>query len=63
MENQINDCFVNNFGRKPTERELWHLINNLPKEITDLAAQWGWNDTEVGDKTFRWIKQYKDNFQ
>lgn len=61
MESQINDCFVDIFGRKPTEREMWHIANNLPKEIYQLSKQWGSNDTEVANLTFRWIKENKDN--
>lgn len=61
MENQINDCFVDFFGRKPNQQELWYLINDFPKEIINLALQYGWNDSEVAYETFRWIKQYKES--
>ncbi|WP_161805232.1 hypothetical protein [Sporosarcina globispora] len=47
MDSQINDCFVDIVGRKPTIREMWYITNNLPKEVYQLSKQWGSNDTEV----------------
>ncbi|WKB79226.1 hypothetical protein QYM22_10415 [Bacillus glycinifermentans] len=39
--------------------ELKIIAKTLPAEIKFLAEQWGWNDTEVGDKVFCWIEQMK----
>lgn len=51
----INDCFVDVTRKEPTNKEIAYISANLPSEVTMLAERWGWNDTEVGDKTYRWI--------
>lgn len=55
--NQIHDCFVDVFDRVPTRKELYFINVELPRDIKFLAEQWGWNDTEVRDKIFTWIKK------
>jgi hypothetical protein len=57
MRDQINDCFVEVHGRKPTDKEIDEISSQLPNNITLLAAQWGWNDTEVGDMILKWLRQ------
>ncbi|ARC67860.1 hypothetical protein ABEV78_12315 [Bacillus licheniformis] len=56
---QIYDCFVSVYGRVPNKIELKFIAKALPAEINFLADQWGWNDTEVGEKVFYWIEQMK----
>ncbi|KKB71982.1 MULTISPECIES: hypothetical protein [Bacillus] len=59
MLDHIHDCFVSVYGRVPNKMELKIIAKTLPAEIKFLAEQWGWNDTEVGDKVFCWIEQMK----
>ena len=54
--NTINDCYVDVYGVKLTEEAFKRTYELLPKEIKSLATQWGWNDTEVGDKICRWLR-------
>lgn len=56
----INDCYVDVLGKAPTDKEISYISDNLPRDIILLAERWGWNDTEVGDKTYRWIEQHVD---
>lgn len=56
---QIYDCFVSVYRRVPNKMELKIIAKTLPAEIKFLADQWGWNDTEVGDKALYWIAQMK----
>lgn len=56
MENTINDCFVDVIGRRPTDDEIRTIYVLLPDEVVSLAKQWGWRDTEVRGKVFRWIE-------
>ncbi|AYP68155.1 hypothetical protein PQE75_gp023 [Bacillus phage vB_BcoS-136] len=54
--NNIHDCYYDVYGFKPTETVIALIYKQLPREIHDLGKQWGWNDTEVGDKVYRWMK-------
>lgn len=58
--NKIHDCFVDVFNRAPTREEVYFIGRQLPKNIILLAEQWGWNDTEVGDFTYKWIEDNKE---
>lgn len=58
--NQIHDCFVDVVGKVPSEEKISYISDNLPREIIRLAEEWGWYDTEVGDKTYRWIEENVD---
>jgi hypothetical protein len=57
MKDTINDCFVDVYNRRPFAIEIEHIQKHMPKEIKILAEQWGWNDTEVRDKIYRFIKE------
>lgn len=58
----INDCFVDIVGRTTTMKERHFINEHLPRGIKILAEQWGWNDTEVGDKVYLWIKDNVEQF-
>src|SRR6185312_357140 len=55
--NQIHDSYYDNYGRVPTESIVVQIHKQLPKDIHSLGKQWGWNDTEVGDKIHRWMSE------
>ncbi|MBM7598167.1 hypothetical protein JOC34_000524 [Virgibacillus halotolerans] len=58
--NQINDCFVDIVGRRPRMDERDFINEHLPRETKLEAEEWGWSDTEVGIKVFKWIKDNKE---
>lgn len=55
--NQIHDCYLDTQGTKPSATVVALIYAKLPKEIKDLAQQWDWGDTEVGDKVYRWMNE------
>lgn len=55
--NLIHDCFFEVMDKAPTDKKISYISENLPKEVILLAEEWGWYDTEVGDKTYIWIKE------
>lgn len=61
MNDSIHDCFVSVTGGVPSEDQIQSIFNQLPSNIKHLADQWGWNDTEVGDKVFVWIRENQES--
>lgn len=59
MNDQINDCFVDIYRRVPNNSEIQTIAKTLPVEIISLANEWGWDDTEVRDALFGYIKKMK----
>lgn len=56
----LHDCYVDTHNNtQPTEEELNFLLATLPKEIVDLALEWGGFDTVVRDKIFEWLLESK----
>ncbi|GIN25500.1 hypothetical protein J31TS2_20800 [Bacillus licheniformis] len=55
--NQIHDTYYDYYGKIPSESIILQIHKLLPKDIHLLAEQWGWNDTEVGNKIYRWLKK------
>ncbi|QOV08429.1 hypothetical protein Kirov_230 [Bacillus phage Kirov] len=53
---QIHDCYYDTQGRKPSETVVALLYAEIPMDIKAIAIQWGWNDTEVRDKVYGWMK-------
>ena len=43
------------------KNEIEYIFNNLPKEIINLANEWGGFDTEVREMTYEWILNQKNN--
>ncbi|HBT3679561.1 TPA: hypothetical protein MYN16_004145 [Klebsiella pneumoniae] len=56
-EDVVNDCLVE-LGREITPEIIAKIVQMLPSDITHLAEEWGWNDTEVGDKVYTFIKSH-----
>lgn len=61
--NQIHDCLFDVLGNKPNLGQIYFVNDQLPRDIKFLAEQWGWNDTEVRDKTYVWIKENIDKIK
>lgn len=53
----VNDCLVE-LGREITSEIIAKIVQVLPSDITHLADEWGWNDTEVRDKVYTFIKSH-----
>ncbi|MCY9311692.1 hypothetical protein MOF23_22430 [Bacillus inaquosorum] len=60
MHNQINDLFVDIFGRVPTNDEIKFISNVIPSAIHEDAIKWGWEDTEVRESLYIWLKDKMD---
>lgn len=56
-EDVVNDCLVE-LDREITPEIIAKIVQMLPSDITHLAGEWGWNDTEVGDKVYTFIKSH-----
>ncbi|WP_142914518.1 hypothetical protein [Klebsiella pneumoniae] len=56
-EEVVNDCLVE-LDREITPEIIAKIVQMLPSDITHLAEEWGWNDTEVGDKVYTFIKSH-----
>jgi hypothetical protein len=54
--NQIHDRYYDYYGRIPSELVVAQVYKQLPKDIHELANQWGWNDTEVREKIGIWFR-------
>lgn len=54
-EDTVNDCLVE-LRREITPEIIAKIVQKLPSDITHLAEEWGWNDTEVRDKVYIFIK-------
>lgn len=56
MKETINFCFSIATNRQPSEQELYQLTIDMPRNIVSLGAQFGWNNTQVEDQLYLWIK-------
>lgn len=61
MRDQIHDCYIDVYNETPSHQTIANLIAALPSDIKMLAEQWGWNDTEVANKVYVWLKEEKSN--
>lgn len=60
-QNVIHDSFYDVNDRTPSSSEIKLIEGQLPREIMLLALQWGWNDTEVRESVFRFIRDELDS--
>ncbi|MFK7678767.1 hypothetical protein ACI3ER_12055 [Bacillus sp. Wb] len=58
---QIHDCYYEIYNISLSDVDLDSLANKLPNEITEEAKEWGWYDTVVGDKIFKYLKDEYNN--
>ncbi|WP_339181891.1 hypothetical protein NST56_10615 [Bacillus sp. FSL R5-0560] len=54
---QIHDCYYDFYGKKPDPTSVVQIHKHLPRDIHLLAEEWGWNDTEVGEKIYKWLRE------
>lgn len=56
MKDTIKSCYYDINGKEPTIETILKIAKEMPKEIHQLASQWDWNDTEVRDQVYIWIR-------
>lgn len=56
MYDQIISSYASIFNTEPSDKVVVSIGNLLPAEIKDKAKQWDWNDTEVRDEVYVWIR-------
>ncbi|MFT4448707.1 hypothetical protein ACMXZI_15520 [Bacillus subtilis] len=54
---QIFDCYYDYYGKKLAPSSVVKIHKHLPKDIHLLAEEWGWNDTEVREKIYKWLRE------
>lgn len=54
----LHDAVFDACGKSLNYEELVQFWRNLPRDIQDLAEEWGFNDTEFGNKVFQWVKTH-----
>lgn len=55
MLNQIYNCYYDCMDKKPTQEQIEKIADEIKKELEYDAQQWGWDDTEIGDRIWNWI--------
>jgi len=56
MYDQIESSYTDIFSSTPSKDVIKAIGNLLPVEIKEKAKQWDWNDTEVRDEVYRFIR-------
>ena len=56
MREQIEESYYDIYGIVPHVSVGINIAKQLPKNIHTLAKRWGWNDTEVRDRVYRFIR-------
>jgi hypothetical protein len=56
MQDRITECYHSIHGLEPSAPIVLELAKKLPQGIHDLANQWGWRDTVLGDKLYTFIR-------
>jgi hypothetical protein len=54
---RVHEAYVEAHGADPTGEQVIAITAHLPHDITNLAEECGWSDTEVGDRLVRHIRQ------
>ena len=60
MIQQIIECYHEIYDESPSLEIKNKIAEKIPMDIRLLAFQWGWDDTEVGDKVYRFIRDEFD---
>ncbi|PEM30196.1 hypothetical protein [Bacillus wiedmannii] len=58
FDEQANECARDLLGRTLTDHERGLVYHYLPSHIIQVANDWGWDDTEVGDYVWRTVKDH-----
>lgn len=53
----ITECYLEAYGKEPTKSQLVAIASKVPEELEMLADSWGWDDTEVVNKLYKWITE------
>lgn len=57
--NVIHDAYYDIVDLEPSDYMIEKIHSQLPSTIILSAKQWGWNDTEVREKVYKWIEEHK----
>lgn len=55
--NVVHDAYYDITGKVPSDVTVNRIIAELPERIVSLGEFWGWYDTEVREKIYRWIRE------
>lgn len=56
MRYVIAVCYLELYFVEPTPEEILKIAKEIPEDIRRQADQWDWNDTEVRDSVYVWMK-------
>ncbi|MFA1509979.1 hypothetical protein ACDN41_12185 [Priestia aryabhattai] len=59
-KNTIHDSYLDIYKISLNDEQIDSIIKSLPVGIVKEAAQWGWDDTVVGDKVHLFLNDYPD---
>jgi hypothetical protein len=57
MLDMIATCYYDVMDKKPTLEEVTEIAPQIKEELEYEAQQWGWDDTEIGDRIWNWINE------
>jgi hypothetical protein len=57
MRDTIHNCYWELYDVKPEQDEITAIAEQLDESIKLQAGHWGWDDTEIRDCVYRWIKR------
>jgi hypothetical protein len=60
MKNTIQDCYIDITGYKPSNLEMYYILEKIPGDIASLVKEWGPTDFEVKEKIYQWLETQKE---
>ena len=51
----VHDILVQIQDIEPNDSEVLEIIHSIPNNILFIGLEWGYRDTEFGDKLYEWI--------
>ena len=51
----FHDCFLEVTEVSLSQEEIEDWYKYVPDSIKNIASEWGWNDTVVGDKLYEYL--------
>lgn len=58
--NTIHDSYLDIYNISLDNKQIKSIAKSLPEDINIKAAEWGWNDTVVGDQVYLFLNAYPD---
>lgn len=55
-QDSVHDAIYEGLSNKELIDKIDVLFDLIPEDIVELAMEWGWNDTEVGDKVYKFFR-------